>query len=171
MVSTRRVSTMAKAKKSESVKVYTEADIAAARAEGRKEGVESARKAKAENREARKTAMSREGWTMFPQTPERSAANILGEGVYVIPGEKGVVIEGSVVMSRQGEAYMPRYRLSVKPVWGATGDTDTDAARLCRNVALKAKHAPEITAALDEAYASNAKGHTYRDRKAAKANG
>jgi hypothetical protein len=160
----KRVSTMAKAK------TFTVAEVEAMLAKARIEGAESARKAKSDNREARKTALSREGWTLFPQTPERAAANILGEGVYVIPGEKGVVIEGSVVMSRQGEVFMPRYRLSVRPVWGATGDTDTDAVRLVRNVALKAKHAAEIVSQLDAAYDDNATGHTYRDRKAAKAN-
>jgi hypothetical protein len=153
---------MAKAKTE--TKTYSEAEVQAMLADARKQGADDARKAKSAARAEKNAAIGKAGWSAFTLTEEHAGNNILGEGVFVVPGE--CVIEASVVMSRQNGATMPRYRLAVRPVWGVSGDTDTDAERLVASMSHKAKNAPAIVAALAKSYKAAAGGHTYRDKAA-----
>lgn len=149
-------------------KVWTEAEvmaaIAKAKADGMAEGVAAAKAAKSKAREERKAAMVRKGWTLFPHSVERAANNMLAEGIYVADG--GIVIEGSAVMVKHGDTFKPRFRLAVNPIWGINGDTDTDVKRLTRAMVAKGKAAPEMLASLSAAYDANVEGHTFRDKAA-----
>jgi hypothetical protein len=153
---------MAKAKKTEGVITMSETEYNARMAEAEKRGAIKARTEKQASRAAKAKALAKPGWTMFPHTDERADKNVLAEGVYVIPG-KGV-IEASAVMTERDGGFMPRYRLALNPIFGVNGDTDIDAERLCEGTALKAKHAPEILAALAKAYKTLAKDHRFRTK-------
>jgi mannose-1-phosphate guanylyltransferase len=156
----------AKKKTTTNVKTYTEAEIAAMIAAAKREGVEEGRKAKSDARAARKAALAKPGLTMFPHTAERAERNMLAEGVYVT-GEH--VIEFSAVQVNHDGVYLPRFRIAVNPIFGVNGDTDTSPAVLVAAVTVKAKHAPEIVAALVQEYAATERKHTYRERSKAKA--
>jgi hypothetical protein len=68
-------------------------------------------------------------------------------------------------MVKHGDTMLPRYGLSIRPLWGVAGDTDTDARRLVASMAAKGKHAPAIIATMAAEYDARAKGWKYNERK------
>jgi hypothetical protein len=149
---------MAKAKTA--VREYSEAEIAAIVAAKIAERDKAAKAA----RDAAKDAASRPGLHSIPTTDKDRENNVLARCLHV---GQGVKIHGTAVMVRHGETLKVRYGLSVNPIFGIPGDTDTDAEALVSAMAEKAKQAPAMLAMLAKAYAAAAKSHTFnvRERK------
>jgi hypothetical protein len=148
---------MAKAKNAE--KTYTEAELNAELDRRLAARLAAEKTAK----EARKEALAKPGLHAVPVTLKDAESNVLVRCVYVIPNV--CVIHGAAVMVKHGGEFKARIGLSVNPIFGIPGDTDTDDERLIGSMSAKAEHAAKMVAHLRKAYRESAKSHTFNVRK------